>query len=91
MTRQHLRVHPDVIDTELAPGEIVLLHMKTTTYSSLNATGSRVWSGLKQGLSVEEIGRRLQEEFDVDEDQAHRSVLSLVADLLQHQLLQEAK
>jgi hypothetical protein len=39
-------------------------------------------------LSLREISRRLQSEFDVDEEQADRSVLDLVAELCEQKLAQ---
>ena len=64
----------------------MLLHLDSKTYYSLNPTGERIWQGLKEGLSLREISRRLQEEFDVDEDKADRSVLDLVKELCEQNL-----
>ena len=71
---------------KLDEGEIVLLHLESKIYYSLNPTGERIWQGLKQGLSLREISQRLQEEFDVDEDTVDRSVLDLVKDLCEQEL-----
>jgi hypothetical protein len=57
-------------------------------YYSLNLTGTHIWQGLKAGLSLQEISRRLQAVFEVEGPQADRSVLALVNDLVQHQLVQ---
>ena len=83
---QHLRPHPEVVDTELDAGETVLLHLESKTYYSLNLTGRRIWQGLKEGVTLKEISRRLQEEFAVDEENANRSVLDLVNELCQQKL-----
>lgn len=85
---EKVRPHSEVVDTKLDEGEVVLLHLESKTYYSLNLTGERVWQGLKQGLSLREISQRLQEEFDVDADRADRSVLSLVDELSQQKLLE---
>jgi Coenzyme PQQ synthesis protein D (PqqD) len=85
---QRVRPHPDVVDTTLDEGEVVLLHLESKIYYSLNLTGERIWQGLKQGLTLKEISRRLQEEFEVDADQADRSVLNLVNELCQQNLAQ---
>jgi hypothetical protein len=73
--------HPQVVDTELDEGEVVLLHLDSKIYYSLNPTGTRIWQGLKDRLTLKDISRRLQEEFDVDADRANRSVLDLVNEL----------
>ena len=84
---QYVQPHPEVVDTELEVGEMVLLHLEHTTYYSLNPTGTRIWQGLKQGLSLREVSQRLQEMFAVEADHADRSVLTFVHELAQHQLV----
>ena len=48
---QRVSPHPEVVDTELDRGEVVLLHLESTTYYSLNPTGGRIWQGLKRGAA----------------------------------------
>ena len=84
---QKLRLHPQVVDTKLDEGEVVLLHLDSKMYYSLNRTGERIWQGLKDGLTSKEISRRLQEEFGVDPERADRSVLELVKELSQQNLV----
>jgi Coenzyme PQQ synthesis protein D (PqqD) len=84
---QRVYPHPQVVDTELDGGEVVLLHLDSKIYYSLNFTGRRIWQGLKQGLTLEGISRRLQEEFDVDADRADKSILDLVNDLSKQKLV----
>ena len=86
MLDEKVRPHSEVVDTKLDDGEVVLLHLENKTYYSLNPTGERIWQGLKEGLTLREISRRLQEEFDVDEDTADRSVLDLVKELCEQKL-----
>jgi hypothetical protein len=85
--QQRLHPHPDVVDTELEGQETVLLHLDTTLYYSLNATGTRIWKSLRQGLSLQEISERLQQEFVVDADRANASVLALADDLVRQNLV----
>ena len=86
MLDDKIRPHPEVVDTKLDEGEVVLLHLETKTYYSLNPTGERIWQGVKDGVSLREISRRLQEEFDVDEANANGSVLDLVKELCEQEL-----
>jgi hypothetical protein len=89
LTLDHkVRIHPQVVDTKLDEGEVVLLHLEGKIYYSLNLTGERIWQGLKEGLSLKEISRRLQAEFDVDEESADRSVLDLANELSQQRLVE---
>ena len=76
-----VRPHVDVVDTELEAQETVLLHLSTKLYFSLNPTGTRIWQGLKHSRPLEAISRQLQDEFDVDAEQAAASVVSLVTEL----------
>jgi hypothetical protein len=84
---QRVHPHPEVVDTTLDAGEVVLLHLESKTYYSLNLTGERIWQGLKQGLTLREISRRLQGEFEVDAERADRSVLDLVNELAQQKVV----
>jgi hypothetical protein len=86
---QMVRPHPEVVDTELDTGETVLLQLESTTYYSLNVTGTHIWRGLKQERTLYEISGQLQEVFEVEAERADRSVLALVDELLQHQLVQQ--
>ena len=90
MTTLDDKVRPDaqVVDTKLDDGEVVLLHLNSKSYFSLNVTGERIWQGLKQGLSLREISQRLQAEFEVDEARADSSVVELVDELTRQNLVQ---
>ena len=83
---QRIQPHPQVVDTTLDDTEVVLLHLDSKTYYSLNLTGGRVWRGLKEGLTLREISDRIQAEFDVDADEANRSVLELADELCANKL-----
>ena len=85
-----VRPYAQVVDTKLDDGEVILLHLDSKSYFSLNVTGERIWQGLKQGLSLREISQRLQAEFDVDEARADSSVVELVDELTQQKLVQLA-
>jgi hypothetical protein len=85
---QQVRPHPDVVDTALEAGETVLLHLEHVTYYSLNSTGTLIWEGLKQGMTLHAISVRLQQQYAVEAEQADRSVLALVHELTHHQLVQ---
>ena len=86
MLKEKVRPHTQVVDTVLDDGEVVLLHLESKTYYSLNPTGERIWGGLKEGLSLNEISRRLLEEFDVNEEDADRSVRDLIKELCEQNL-----
>jgi Coenzyme PQQ synthesis protein D (PqqD) len=85
---QQVCPHPAVVDTVLDSGETVLLQLDRKLYYSLNATGTRIWQGIKQGLTLRGISQQLQATYAVEPVRADHSVLELVAELLQQELAQ---
>lgn len=77
-----LTPHPDVIHTKLVSGEVVLLHLKTEQYFSLNETGSQIWELLDNRLSLEQIAEEVQNQFEVTAGQALKSVAELAEQLV---------
>ncbi|MDR4504399.1 MAG: PqqD family protein [Candidatus Scalindua sp.] len=90
MIELHQKVKPDtdVVVTELEEGkEAVLLHLGTKAYFTLNETGVRIWGLLSGDLTLDEIGTKLLEEFDVSPEKAGESVLALVRELVREKLV----
>ena len=77
----------DAVDTVLKNGDTVLLHLGTNRYYTLNETGSHIWRLLGKGLSLGEIGRSIESEFDVSLNQAQRSVIDLAEELVAEKLV----
>ena len=70
--------NPDVVHTTLADGQAVLLHMQTHKYYSLNKTGSRVWTLIESGDSVQQISEKIANDFGIDTERATADVSSLI-------------
>ncbi len=85
--KQKASPHSEVIAREIDEEEMVLLHMETQIYFSLNVTGLRIWNGVERGLSFGEISQELCERFHVDQDKARTSVLKLINELSQRNLI----
>ena len=84
---EQVRPDQDVVDTELEGQETVLLHLQNKVYFSLNLTGTRIWRGMKERLTLLQISpRRLQEEFGIEAEQAERSLLRLADELCEQNL-----
>jgi hypothetical protein len=75
-----LRPSGDVIARRLDQ-DSVLVHIQTSRIFELNATGTRVWELLGEGLNVDRIVLRLVDEFEVDQAQAAKEVEALVGRL----------
>lgn len=83
------KVSPDanVVFTEMENGESVLLHLGTNEYFSLNETGTLIWKGISDDRNLGEIGKELENTFEVTEEQATQSVMRLVESLLAQNLV----
>ena len=81
-----VRLSTDVIFREL-DGEAVLLDFASGRYYGLNAVGTRVWTLLAAGQTVDSAIDVVVHEFDAIEDQVARDVDELVAELLSRGLL----
>lgn len=81
-----VRLSADVIFREL-DGEAVLLDFASGRYYGLNAVGTRVWTLLAAGQTVDSAIGVVVTEFDALEDQVARDVEVLVAELLSRGLL----
>ena len=79
----------EVIVTEL-DGEAVLLHLGTKMYYSLNPTGLQIWKWMEQDLALDEIGTRLQQQYELEPERARQCVLNLVNELRGEQLVNVA-
>lgn len=85
-----LTPHGEVVSTTLDNGETVLMHLATATYYSLNQTGARIWDLLGEGLTLHEVAATLIAEYEVNDQQAQHSVLTLAQALAAQNLLVNA-
>jgi hypothetical protein len=67
--------------------ELMLLDLESGQYFSLNAVGTRMWSGLVEGRSPSEIAAALAGDYAVDSQVLLRDCISLADDLLERKLL----
>ncbi len=80
---------PNVVYTQLDDSEAALLDLDTKRFYSLNETGSFIWHYLQEGLRPIEIAAALQEEYDIDQEQAANCVLSFLEELAEQKLVQK--
>ena len=81
------RPDPDVVATAMPDGDTVLLHLRTSQYFSLNATGSLLWQLMESSTDPEGMSQALSDRFEVTPRTARESVLELLRDLKAHQLI----
>ncbi len=79
---------PDTTLVREFDDECVLLNLKNESYFGLDITGTFIWRQIAAGRTIEEIGRMMADEFEVDPETATSDLRSLVDDLLEHELVQ---
>ena len=84
---QKVKPDPEVIATELDDKEAVLLHLGTKNYYSLNETGMRIWHMLSEGITLQGIHEKLQQEYDISPDHAEKCIIDLAKELISEKLL----
>lgn len=62
--------------------QVVVLHVDSGHYYSLNHSGSQIWKGLMDGLSPEQIAENLCSIFDVDKSTAKKDTEEMIHYLL---------
>ncbi len=72
-------------------GDIVLLHLRTTHYFTLNTTGALLWEMLGSSSSLDAMSQALSDRFDVTRSVARSSVMELLRDLKANQLIDSAE
>lgn len=78
---QKLQVPEGIIQTEL-DDEVVLMHVESGKYYSLNAVGAVVWKYLSSPRTLSELCEVVVDEFEVDPETCRRDVEGLVEDLI---------
>lgn len=82
------RQHPEVLTTPLSNEEMVLLHMRTHQYYTLNATGARIWSILASAPSVPQLSEALSATYALSPTEAQSHVEELLQQLTMEQLVE---
>lgn len=71
--------------------DTAILNFGNNTYFGLNEVGSVVWKMLAKPMRVGEIRNALVEEFEVDPRECLQDVISLISNLLEHQLVTQVE
>lgn len=85
---QMLQRNTTVLWREL-DGEAVLLDPKVGCSYNLNHIGTFIWKMLDGNHSAEQIATSICESYEVEYEQALQDVEGIIAELVQHKLLEE--
>ncbi len=67
--------------------QVVVLNLDSGVYYSLNPTGSRVWKGLMEQSSLEDIVGKLCDEYRVNEATARKDAEEMIDQFLAKKML----
>ena len=67
--------------------ETIILHLKSGTYFGLDATGTRIWTLLKQGLGPLEICARLSTDYSIARETIETDVREFLDNLEANDIL----
>jgi hypothetical protein len=91
MTILNSRLAPSPDATESRVGdETVLLHLKSGIYFGLDATGTRIWALLKEGLAPGAICARIAAEHDVPLETIEADTRRFLGELRDNDIIVEA-
>jgi len=85
-----LRIPPEVVSQKLG-ADVVLLHLGTGVYWSLNETGAAIWEALQQHGKIPETVEILQARYAAPAADLRAAARSLVKNLLREGLLEAAR
>lgn len=68
-------------------GETILMHLEEGSFSSLQATGLRIWQMLDEPKAVRVICEQLLKEFEVDEASCKEQTIRFLQEMLDRELV----
>ncbi len=89
MAEQSYQPNPDVV-AQRVQDEVVLVNLRTNEIYTLNKTAARAWEMIAEGRDRSGVEAGLSEEFSVDEAEVGGELDSLVAELVEKELIQPA-
>ncbi len=78
----------DSLAAEISATEVVVLGADRQNYYGVNEVATRIWNLLEAPASAYEITTKLVEEYDIDTDTCLKSVLTVLGEMLDEQLVQ---
>jgi hypothetical protein len=75
---------------ETIDGEVILIHMETGFYYSLEGSGSEIWDALVAGGATDEIARRLRARYVAPPGDIEDAVSAIAEELREERLLDRA-
>lgn len=77
---------PELIATEM-DGDLVMMSIEKGQYYGIGGIGSRVWTLLETPMSIAELARVIQQEYEIDAATCQADLLTFAQKLLEHGLV----
>lgn len=84
---QTFRVNAPAVVSEAFEDEIVIIHLESGAYYSLDQSGAAIWQWLQQGMSLAEINDHLSVVYRLGAEEIAHIVSPFIAELTQEQLI----
>jgi hypothetical protein len=85
------RINKPHVVAETLDGEATIVDLDSGTYYALNESGSLIWDGLIEGSETNEVARALARAYELEPEDAARTVQELVQRLADANLIVEAR
>jgi hypothetical protein len=85
--QQTFRINTPAVVSEAFEDEIVIIHLESGAYYSLDQSGAAIWHWLQQGMSLAEIGARLGVTYRVGPEEIAHIIPHFINELTQEQLI----
>lgn len=84
---QTYRVNTPTVVSEVFDNEIVVIHLESGAYYSLDQSGAVIWQWLEQSGDLAALNRWLSATYDVDPNELAQIVPPFIDELMQEQLI----
>lgn len=80
------RQNPDMVTTEM-DGDVVMMHIGTGEYYSIQGTGARIWELASAPIAEVDLVKTICEEYDVGEAACTTDVRGFLTELIEAGLI----
>lgn len=86
----HFQINTSQVAHEIIEAEVVIIHLKSGTYYSLQNVGASIWSLIESGANVTEIIEQITHQFDGNRSDIENAVNQLISELQEENLIEPA-
>ena len=91
LSRNSLLVRAADVTSATVDDELMMMRLAANAYFGLDDIGTRIWALLEKPMTLGEVCRVLQSEYDVAPEQCEHDVLLFMADLADKELVHASR